>query len=148
MTGERKPRVVIDTSFLKNEFHFSPDSRWIAYHSDESGRREVYVASLPSFHQKRQVSRDGGANPRWRGYGRELFFLARDGTVMVADITTGAAVEASIPRRLFKTNLQGLLSMDQYDVTADGQRFLVNEVVTKVAEQLNVVLNWHADLPR
>jgi len=80
--GERRPIPLVDTPFTKDEYRFSPDGRWIAYHSTESGRIEVYLASLPSFTHKRQISRDGGGQPFWRADGKELFFLSQDGDMM------------------------------------------------------------------
>ena len=79
VTGDRKPRMLIDTPYVKDEVHVSPDGRWVAYNADESGRWEVYVAKFPEFTGKRQISSAGGVQPQWRGDGRELFYLGIDG---------------------------------------------------------------------
>ena len=105
MVGDRKPQPLVDTPFGKDEFHFSPDTRFIAYHTDESERWEVYVAPMASLSEKRQISRDGGGQPLWRSDGKELFYLTRDGKLMAVDIRTQPTIEAGVPQRLFQTKI-------------------------------------------
>jgi dipeptidyl aminopeptidase/acylaminoacyl peptidase len=143
MSGERKPVRVLDVPFYQNEFHFSPDGRWMAFNSNESGRWEVYVASLPDFGDKRQVSSTGGVQALWRKDGRELFYLGLDGKLMTVDVRPGPPLETSVPRALFQTRVNVVPWLDQYAATADGQRFLIIEP-TDEASGINVVVNWTA----
>ena len=139
-------RTVVDTPFDKSELRLSPDGRQIAYASLETGRSEVYVASLPDFGEKRQVSSGGGLHPVWRKDGKELFFLGPNRKLMAAEIKPGTAVEVEAAKPLFSVVIAGLGS--QFDVTADGKRFLCDELPLIESEQLSVVLNWPAELKR
>ena len=126
----------------------SPDGRWLAYVSDETGRSEVYVQSFPERSGKRQVSTDGGSGVRWRQDGKEeLFYHALDGKLMVVRVKSGAGFETDPPVALFEFR-RGVTSganLPSYDVTADGQRFLLNAMVeTQTAAPLTVVVNWAA----
>jgi eukaryotic-like serine/threonine-protein kinase len=141
--GDRKPIRLLDSPFLKNEFHFSPDGRWVAYQSEESGRMEVYIVSFPDFGNKRQVSTSGGVQALWRKDGEELFYLRPDGTVMSVAVKLGVKLEAGMPRPLFQTRINVLPWFDQYAVTGDGQKFLVIEPPDK-ANAINLLLNWPA----
>jgi Tol biopolymer transport system component len=131
-----------------DEATFSPDGRWIAYNADESGRSEVYVASFSGKGERWQISTAGGAQPRWRADGRELFYLALDGTMMAVNIKASeSAVVAGSPQALFKTALPVSSQVDQYAVTGDGRRFvLINPVPGLPAAQFTAVLNWTAAL--
>ena len=109
---------------------FSPDGKWIAYSSTESGEIQVYVAPFPATGRKLQISRDGGSQARWRRDGRELYFLSQDREVMaVAVEEKGSEFGASAPQRLFEIRLP-YGAYHAFDVTADGQKFLVNALVT------------------
>ena len=90
LSGSRRPELLLETPFPKDQFHVSPDGRWIAFNSLESGRWEVYAAAFPSFNDKRRVSRDGGGQPLWRNDGKELFYLSLQGKLMAVDTTLGA----------------------------------------------------------
>jgi Tol biopolymer transport system component len=125
LTGDRKPFPVVKHAGVVDEPEFSPDGRWVAYNADDSGRHEVYVKAFPPSDDRWQISTAGGAQPHWRGDGRELYFLAPDGSMMAAEIRTSAAVEASSPRVLFRTRLGANGTTDQYDVTPRGDRFLL-----------------------
>ena len=142
--ADRKPFPVLQSPYRKDEPHFSPDGKWIAYASEESGKWEVYAVSFPKADQKRQISNSGGSQPRWRRDGKELFYLAADGKLMVVDVTTSASnIQSGIPRVLFDTRLSMSPTMDQYAVTADGQRFLLLKTVGgEASEPLTVVVNW------
>ena len=148
MSGERTARMLADTPFVEDQSQVSTDGRWIAFNSDESGRWEVYVARFPGFTDKRQVSSAGGMQPRWRRDGGELYYLSLDGDVMAADIPDagrqGGLVSA--PRMLFRTHLSPSPNVPQYDVTADGTRFLVLEPARSGGEPVTFVLNWTAGL--
>jgi Tol biopolymer transport system component/DNA-binding winged helix-turn-helix (wHTH) protein len=140
LTGERKPFPLLQTPFNEDSPQFSPDGRWIAYVSDETGRNEVYVASFPERSGKWQISTGGGTLPRWTGRGRELFYVAADGNLMSVPLNSGRRqFEWSAPRRVFTMWIPGT----SYDVTAGGDRFLVLQPTDDVkANELTVLLNW------
>jgi Tol biopolymer transport system component len=152
LLGERKPQHVLDRPFAQSEFCFSPDGRWIAYMSSESGRPEVQVASFPSFGDKRPVSQNGGMAPKWRKDGKELFFFAPPGTLMTAEVRAGSKFETEIPRPLLRISASALLNIPLgtalYDVTGDGSKFLLNEALQGSTDPISVVLNWTAELRR
>jgi eukaryotic-like serine/threonine-protein kinase len=121
----------------------------VAYNSTESGQAEVYVVPFSRTGAKWQISSDGGAQPRWRGDGRELFYLSPDETMMAVDTQLGTAVTATSPRRLFQTGISVSTLVDQYAVTRDGQRFILMKPVTNTAAtRLMVVVNWPTLLKR
>jgi hypothetical protein len=156
LTGERQPFPFLQTEFSEEHPQFSPDGRWIAYTSNESGRPEIYVQSFPPSSGKWQVSTHGGTHPRWRGDEEELFYVDPHGKKLLAVRVKGDAhtFEADVPVALFEVNvgryIPGLLAgMYHYDVTADGQRFLVNTLVeAPPSPPITVVLNWIAGLKR
>jgi hypothetical protein len=137
-------------SFLKTEANetaavISPDGRWIAYNSDESGQYEVYVQSFPGGGGKRRVSTGGGIGPLWRGYGKELYYHASDGKLMAVAVKGGASFEAGAPVALFEFRAGGNLITPYYDVTKDGKNFLLSTIVeTEPNAPLTVVVNWAA----
>jgi hypothetical protein len=140
--GGDKPIKLLATRF--NEMHgtASPDGRWLAYVSDDSGRQEVYVRSFPQMGAPRRISISGGVWPRWARDGHELYFMERGRLLAVPVRTNGAQLEVGSPTVLFQPT-GGLVD---YDVGADG-RFLVN--LGKVgfnATRLNVLMNWEAGL--
>ena len=147
LTGEGKPELLLQTDFVKDEPHLSPDGRWIAYGSTESGRWEIYLAAFPGFTERRQVSIAGGGRAEWRKDGKELFYLSLDGKLMAVDVTVGATLETGAPRELFQTRLRVDPRQDQYCVTRDGQRFLFAEPVES-SSVITVVVNWAAGLKR
>jgi eukaryotic-like serine/threonine-protein kinase len=124
----------------------SPDGQWLAYCSDESGRYEVYVQSFPGGGSKRQVSSSGGIGPRWRGDGKELFYHASDGKLMAVAVKGGASFEADVPVALFEFRAGGNVIGPYFDVTKDGQKFLLSTIVeTEAVTPLTVVVNWAAE---
>ena len=148
---ESEPRRLFEDPFRRDAFRLSPDQKWIAYHSNESGRFEVYVATFPDFSRKKQISREGGTQPQWRGDGKELFFLQLDRRLMSVDLDTDSSVGTRIPKALFQTRagLGGLGQNYQYCVTSDGQRFLfIEPVEEEYVEPIHVVLNWFEELKR
>jgi hypothetical protein len=105
------------------------------------------VISFPALDQKRQISTNGGEQPRWRRDGKELYYLAADGKLMAVDITADAKIDSGTPRELFDTELTLSPLNDQYRVTPDGQRFLVLKPVTEATPTpITVVLNWQSGL--
>jgi len=154
VSADRKPRVFIRAPGAAYDGQFSPDGRWVAYVSRESGRQQVYVvpfdgnqvSSTPPFEQvpitKRwQVSANGGAYPRWRRDGKELFYVdPGDGFVAVGVETKGNAFSLGEARLLFRESLAA--AAFPYDVSPDGQRFLVNGVGEEGMLPLTLVMNW------
>jgi Tol biopolymer transport system component len=140
--GGKKIIAVATASFDEIFGQFSPDGRWVAYQTDESGRPEVVVQSFPDPTTRRQVSRDGGLQPRWSRDGKELYFVSLDSKLMATKLViTGGSVEPAAATTLFPVRLSGV-PKHQYSVAADG-RFLVNEVVDDSASSLlTLVLNW------
>ncbi len=143
-TGEGKPKALYSSAFTKDEFHLSPDGQLIAYGEERGGKWEVFVASFPSFHYIKQVSTAGGAQPRWRGDSRELFFLDLEGNMMSAIVQRGTPPRIDTPRKLFSTGLVPDPTVNQYAVTEDGLKFLVLEPRKGFLETYSVVLNWTA----
>lgn len=148
LTGDRKPAALLQSVFNEEQARLSPDGRWVAYTSDESSGSQVYVQPFPSLAGKSQVSIDGGADPRWRRDGKELFFISADRKLMAVEIKPGKDFDAGVPRPLFDLRVSGLVDVrSHYAVTADGQRFLVNTVDEVAASSaITVVLNWTAGL--
>ena len=145
LTGDTKPQAVYSSSFRKDAFHLSPDGHLIAYGENRSERWEVFVASFPSFREIKQVSVAGGAQPRWRGDGRELFFIDDEGQMMSATVERGSP-QVGVPRKLFDTGLIPDPTINQYAVAADGLKFLVLEPRKGFLETYRVILNWPATL--
>jgi Tol biopolymer transport system component len=139
-----KPKALYSTSFLKDEFHLSPDGQLVAYGENRTGVWEVFVAAFPSFQGIKQVSQAGGVQPHWRGDGRELFFIDPQGKVMSATVERGSPVKIGIPRKLFDTPLVPDPTINQYAVTGDGLKFLVLEPHKSPVESYSVILNWPA----
>jgi len=147
--GDRKPFPVVQSPYRKDEPHFSYDGKWLAYNSEESGQWQVYVISFPTGEQKRQISINGGTQPRWRQDGKELYYLAPDGKMMAVDVTTFSGIGSGIPRALFDTGLVVEPTLDQYAVTPNGQRFLLLKPVAGAAPTpITVVVNWAASLQK
>jgi len=146
LTGDRKPKPVYSSSFLKDAFHLSPDGRLVAYGELRDKKWEVFVASFPAFQDTKQISNSGGAQPRWRGDGKELYFIDYDGAMMAANVDLGSSVRVGPPRKLFETGLVPDPTVNQYAVTQDGQKFLVLEPRKGFRESYSVVLNWPAML--
>ena len=145
LSGDRKPVAFIATPFDEPNARFSPDGQWVAYTSDESGRHEVYVRPFPDGDSKWQVSTAGGGFPRWRGDGREIYYLAADNTLMAAAVAgTPTGFEVGAPENLFSVNLPPVPGYP-YAVTGDGRRFLVNAEVGAPTSVI-VVVNWAAGL--
>ena len=149
MGADHTPVPFLQTPFAELRGVFSPDGRFMAYQSNESGRAEVYVQSFPGPGGKWQISSGGGIEPFWRGDGKELFYRAADRSLMAVDIQAGAGLEVGTPHALFPGRFDLLSGRNHYQPSADGQRFLV--VAPKGREGTNptvVVLNWPAERAR
>jgi Tol biopolymer transport system component len=150
VSGEEQPFPFLATEFPESAARFSPSGTWLAYQSFKSGRPEIYLRPFPKGDREWKISTGGGQRPRWRGDGRELYFVAPDGNLMAAGVRTGETVEAGVPAPLFKTNLTlAGLNAAPYDVTADGQRFLVLVQSEDTSQRaLTVTTNWLAKARR
>ena len=148
LEGERTPRLFLQTNFDNWGAVFSPDARWIAYTSNESGRSEVYVRPYPGPGGKFQVSIDGGEEPRWAKSGRELFF--RNGTKwMSARVQISPEFAAQKPQVMFEGNFVNVYGIE-YDVAPDGAHFIMIQAdePNSPPAQLNVIINWLEQLNR
>jgi Tol biopolymer transport system component len=148
LDGDRTPRPIVKTSFQENWATLSPDGRYVAYQSNESGRTEVYVHEFPEARNKWQISTSGGTQAHWRGDGRELFYRAGTALMAVA-VTTGTTFTIGSPVKLFDTRFAAVTARGHYRVWPDGQRFLVLAPLARDLEQpAAVVLNWSSTLQR
>jgi Tol biopolymer transport system component len=161
--GERKPVEYLRTPFNETQARVSPDGRWLAYRSDESGVEQVYVQSFPQAGSKWQVSTEAGRQPHWRGDGKELLYLSPvlDDQFMGVDILSSpseAAFRAAVPNKLFVINVLTAavpggqsFQRNSYDVFKDGQRLLLNSLggeVDATRRPVTVVVNWTAGLKK
>lgn len=141
--GQMTPFLTTKTSETNGQI--SPDGKWVAYASNESGDWEIYVTTFPTAAGKWQVSQAGGTEPRWRGDGKEIFYIGAGSTLTAVPVSSAGSFASGNPAPLFHTQLRAAVSStDQfsYDVTKDGQRFLVNRYAkpTQVAP-LHIILN-------
>jgi len=152
LTGEAKLSPFLASPYNEVQGRFAPNSRWIAYASDESGKFEVYVRPFPAANGQWLISAAGGSQPEWRRDGKELFYISADRKMMAVPVTTdGTTFSAGVPRALFDVQVPEQVApyATDYTVTADGQRFLVNTVIDQPTRSaLTVVLNWTADLKK
>jgi serine/threonine protein kinase len=156
MNHDRTPKTFLETDFDEGVPQLSPDSRYLAYQSDESGRFEVYVKPFPAGEGKWQVSVSGGHHPRWSPLGDELFY-AEGGTLMAVNAKTEPGFLRETPRPLFDSEEAGfLLGVNPwslfnpliYDVSPDGERFLVVQNVGGRTEAMTIVENWHVEFDK
>ena len=147
--GDGKPFPLVQSAPEAKDAVISPDGKWMAYQSNESGRREVYVTAFPGGGAKWQVSTDGGTVPRWRGDTKELFFLDSSDHIVAVDVdAAGNAVHLGVPHALFQAiGIQR--DYGAYDVTADGKKFLINSGnITEGSDPFTLVQNWPAELKK
>ena len=149
LNGDPKPVVLFTRSGGEARSVVSPDMKWMAYQSAESGRMEVYVQSFPLLGSKWQVSTGGGEEPYWRGDGKELFFIAGKRLMAVDVNAEGQVLNRRIPKPLFELHLEMEDRRSRYQVAANGQRFLVNmPLESTLSTPITVVTNWTAGLKR
>jgi serine/threonine-protein kinase len=161
MSGQGEPKLFLESKFDVRDAQFSPDGKWLAYSSAESGTQEVYVQAFPGPGEKHLISTNGGLNPAWAPGGRELFYLSqcrRPGarasmscSMMAVDITSGGAFKAGAPRTLFEAGSSGSSPTRGYDVYPDGQHFIMakyDDLPDQRVTRLNLVLNWFEELKR
>jgi Tol biopolymer transport system component len=142
LIGDRKPTPLVRTQFNEFQAQISPDGRWIAYTSDETGSYEVFVQAFPTPAEHLRISTSGGSEPQWRGDGRELFYLSTDGKLMSVDVRGGEAFDSDEPRPLFQARVAGI-ARNHYVATRDGSRFLINTMPEPTtATPITVALNW------
>jgi len=146
--GDRKAFPVLQSQFIEEQAHISPDGQWIAYVSNESGKWEVYLQKFPRSNGKWQISTAGGSQPRWRRDGREIYFVDPKSTLYAVGVNLGAKVEIAQPRTLFPISLDDYAMGGRYAATADGERFLVNIDDNTDTRPINLVVNWPAALKK
>jgi len=148
LTGNPTPRPLLQAGFTQNLAEVSPDGRWVAYQSNESGNYEIYIRSFPDINGKWQVSQGGGAYARWRSDGKELYYYTPGEHLMAVQISTGQELSIGTPVSMFDTHLLNGFNVtagfrQQYDVSPDGQHVVVNLPLEEdTPPPINVVLNW------
>lgn len=159
LAGDRRPVAFLQTAADEFGARFSPDAKWILYGSNESGANEIYVQPSKSTASagggevsgKWMVSKGALGMPRWRGDGKEIFYLATDGNIMSVDVIPDAAFRVGPPKALFQVAPVFLRTYTNpgasVDVTADGQRFLfAMPVLEAIGDQFNVAISWEQAL--
>jgi hypothetical protein len=143
MTGDAPRSWLLQTAANEGQARISPNAKWVAYLSDESGRAEIYVQSFPTPGYKRRISNDGGSWPRWRSDGTEVFYVAPGGVVTSVPVTSGDRFSAGSPRPLFRSRGAGgpVGFIDPFEVSLDGQRFLL-AINAPAPSSIAVILNW------
>ena len=149
LEGERKPEPFLRTPFTETRARFSPDGRWVAYQSDESGRNEVYVRSFQGPARRVQVSTEGGGSPVWSRDGKELFYRL-DRQMLSVSVNTRAGISVGAPRVLFEGNYHIAFADDHpgYDVAADGRFLMIRTPDEELPREIHIVLNWFDEIRR
>lgn len=147
MFGDHKAYPLITTDFNNTYSEFSPDGQWVAYDSNESGKDEIYAVAFPNATARFQISTSGGANVQWRADGKELYYTDPDNRIMAVDVASkGETLQIGTPHALWQPRLVPV--NPPYAATADGKRFLANELPLQSTSHMTVVLNWNADLKK
>ena len=150
LDGDRKPVAYLQTEFNECHARLSPDGKWLAYVSDETGRAEIYVQSFPTPGNTVLISANGGDQPAWRRDGKELFYLAPDRKLMAVAVKPGATLESGELKALFQTRAPAtplLAFRHDYAPAADGLKFLVATMPEdQSTAPLTMVLNWAAGI--
>jgi hypothetical protein len=145
---DAKPRPYLRTAFNESNGQFSPDTRWVAFQSDESGRYEVYIDTFPEPRGRVRISTGGGVLPQWGAAGRELFYVSAESMLMSVTLKPRVgSLEPSAPYPLFPLPAIDT-DVSPYDAAPDGQRFLVLENAERAAQPLTVIVNWPALLTK
>jgi Tol biopolymer transport system component len=148
LVGERKPLPLAATRFYESQAAFSPDGRFVALTSRESGAREVYVQSFPDGRSRWRVSPSGGIEPRWRSDGRELFYLGPDDRVMAVQVSGSRQPDFSLPAALGARARRLTDNRNHYDVSGDGKRFLLNRLADERHPSfVSVIVDWGSQPP-
>jgi Tol biopolymer transport system component len=147
---EAKDYALLGTNFAEAHAQFSHDGHWLAYMSNETGRQEIYVVPFPILSSKLQISTSGGIQPRWRRDGKEIYYIAPDGKMMAVTVgSSGNSLKPDTPKTLFQTRIVSTASgYHQYDVTAAGQKFLINSNVDRDPEPITLYANWTVGLKK
>jgi serine/threonine protein kinase/WD40 repeat protein len=157
LEGDRKPQKYLATEFNESQARFSPDGRYVAYSSNNSGRNEIYVQPFPNAAEgKWVVSVEGGSAPRWRRDGKELFYISTDSKLVAVEVSTDPVfTKKGVPKALFSVPIYGgggTTNVIRYDVSPDGQKFLINAERSPAnsadVNPITVILNWPALLKR
>jgi Tol biopolymer transport system component len=147
LSGQTKRVPLLHSPFNESNLRFSPDGRFVAFESDESGQQEVYVAPFPGSAVHTRVSSGGGGTPRWSRSGRELFYLSLDDELMAASVRITTVLEVGRPVALF--SISGGAAWNGFEVSSDGRRFLaVVPAVIAARQPLTVLVNWTTWLGR
>jgi eukaryotic-like serine/threonine-protein kinase len=154
LSGERKPEPFLQTTFIEAQGRFSPDGRWVAYISNETGQFEVYVQSFPPTGAKVAISTGGGSQPKWAADGRELYYYTPERKLMAVEVNReGPTFKVGVPRPLFDIRVggagvdRGFPGSGYFAAARDGKRFLVAGVAEALERQQIVVMtNWTANL--
>ena len=147
-SGEAVPKPWLRTEFDEYWGRFSPDGKWVAYQSTESGRMQIHIASIDasgSAAGRRQISMNGGVETRWPRSGREIFYVGPDNMLTAVEVKLGASLDLGVPRPLFQIRASGI---GRYDVTPDGQQILVSVPLNEAALPATIVQNWFEELRR
>jgi eukaryotic-like serine/threonine-protein kinase len=147
LSDEHKPRPLLQTRADESEGQISPDGHWIAFTSNESGRTEVYVAPFPTIARKWQISNSGGFSPKWRGDGKELFFLTPDYSMTSAEVNfKNGQFEVVNTSTMFVAGLRAILRGTAYDAAANGRSFLINSPDREQSKPVTLIQNWLAEI--
>jgi hypothetical protein len=141
--ADGKLEKYVATPLAEDKAHLSPDGRWLAYRSAESGHDEIYIQPFPADGQRWQVSTAGGTEPQWRDDGKELFFLAGKSLTAVDIKAAGQSIGIGIPHKLFDTSVPSTGTRNRYVAAGDGQKFLVVFQEEQIdATGFDVIMNW------
>jgi serine/threonine protein kinase/Tol biopolymer transport system component len=148
-TGDPTPKAIVQSPFADVEPQLSPDLRWLAYASTETGRNEIYVQPFPPTGKRWQVSNSGGRQPLWRADGKELFFVSDERRLYAMDVNEKSeSFDYGAPRFLFELRANVFNALKSYIPSRDGQRFLVNMLLGADDAPISIVHNWQAGLEK
>lgn len=149
LSGGGKPFPIVQDNWAEKDARISPDGNWMAYTSNESGRNEVYITPFPGGGAKWQVSKDGAIAPKWRGDGKEIYFLDGSDNVVAVDVTpAGSAMNLGVPHVLFQA-VGVQRDYGPFDVSGDGKKFLINSGnLNQTEDPLTLVQNWTSELKK